>query len=64
MTFSINYDGLNYCTNDLKLELDLVWTGDEVAEYEALRSGAAKTKQTLPGYVKSALRNIQVKRSS
>jgi hypothetical protein len=44
--------------------LDLVWTGDEVAEYEALRSGAAKTKQTLPGYVKSALRNIQVKRSS
>lgn len=36
--------------------LDVLWTGNEVADYEALRSAAAKTELTLPDFVKQAVR--------
>jgi hypothetical protein len=44
--------------------LDVVWTGDEVVDYETIRLNAAKTDQTLPEYVKNALRKIQANQSS
>ena len=36
--------------------LDVLWTGDEVADYEAIRKKSVKTEHTLPEYVKSALK--------
>lgn len=36
--------------------LDLVWTGDEVAEHQKLKSEAQKLQQDLPTFVKNVLR--------
>ena len=38
--------------------LDLLWMGDEVAEYDKLRAQAEKEKKETPEYVKSLLRKL------
>jgi len=37
--------------------LDIIWTAEEVAEYERLREEAAKVQKETPEYVKNVLRN-------
>lgn len=37
--------------------IDLMWSGEEIADYEVVRKTAADSKQTLPRFVKDALRN-------
>lgn len=36
--------------------MDLIWTGDEIADYESARQQAADIKKMLPDFVKEALR--------
>jgi hypothetical protein len=44
--------------------LDLLWSGEEVAEYDKLINEAAKVKEEAPKYVKNVLRNYFNKKSS
>jgi hypothetical protein len=37
--------------------LDLLWSGDEIAEYDILKQEAAKVREEAPEYVKNVLRN-------
>ncbi len=37
--------------------LDLLWSGDEIAEYDKLKQEAAKVTEEAPEYVKNVLRN-------
>lgn len=37
--------------------LDILWTGEEVAEYERLREEVATVREEIPEYVKNVLRN-------
>jgi len=34
---------------------DIIWTGDEVAEYKKLKNAAKQTKQSIPSYIKQLL---------
>jgi len=36
--------------------LDLLWSGDELAEYDTLINEATKVKKDVPEYVKNVLR--------
>ena len=38
--------------------LDLMWSGHEIVEYDALRSESAKQKKELPAFVKEVLRRL------
>lgn len=44
--------------------LDLIWSGEEVADYEILIEEAAKVQEKAPEYVKNVLRNHFKKKSS
>ncbi|MCB2263842.1 MAG: hypothetical protein LGR52_13040 [Candidatus Thiosymbion ectosymbiont of Robbea hypermnestra] len=43
-------------TRDIR-RLDLLWSGEEIAEYDILIDEAAKVKEEAPEYVKNVLRN-------
>lgn len=37
--------------------LDIIWSGDEVKDYESLRDEAAESDEELPTFVKNVLRS-------
>jgi hypothetical protein len=37
--------------------LDLLWSGEEIADYDTLLKEAGKVKEEVPEYVKNVLRN-------
>lgn len=42
----------------LQRRMDVVWVGEEVADYEVVRKQATQAGQTLPEFVKNALRKL------
>lgn len=42
----------------LQRRMDVVWAGEEVADYEVVRKQATQADQTLPEFVKDALRKL------
>lgn len=50
-------------TRDIR-RLDLLWSGEEVADYDLLVGEAAKVKEDAPEYVKNVLRNHFKQRNS
>ena len=44
--------------------LDLLWSGEEVTEYETLIEEASKVQEEAPEYVKNVLRNHFKNKSS
>lgn len=42
----------------LQRRMDVVWAGEEVADYEVVRKQAIQADQTLPEFVKDALRKL------
>jgi hypothetical protein len=37
--------------------IDLLWSGEEIADYEVLAEEAAKVQEEIPDYVKQVLRS-------
>lgn len=44
--------------------LDVVWSEDEIEMYERLKERAERTRETMPGYVKSIIRKHLRKNSN
>ena len=49
-------ESYNHVATLAQRRLDIVWAGEEVAEYEVARKKATKADKTLPDFVKEALR--------
>jgi hypothetical protein len=49
-------ESYNHVATLVQRRLDIVWAGDDVADYELVRKMAAKAEKNLPEFVKTALR--------